>query len=319
MPAALEQRLAAQAYALGFDLVGFARLGVPDSLTHYEAWLDNGRHASLGYMERSRALRADSTRPEPGMVSAIVVGMNYGGTQPSGPIARYARGSDYHRVLWDKLDALGDALRIESGTTARTRGVVDSAPFLERDLARRAGLGWFGKNTMLISPTLGSFFVLGALLTDLELAPSEPFDADRCGSCTRCIDACPTDAIVEPRVLDARECISYHTIESREAIPPHIATAMGGLIFGCDICQEVCPWNVKFARELAEGSPFAARPFLDGKDAMTLARDILALDQEQFSTAFRKSPMKRAKLAGLKRNATVVLGNMATSCDPSAP
>ncbi len=306
MANALERRLEAQAYALGFDLVGFARLGPPDTLAHYEQWLADGRHADLGYMERSRDLRADSTRPEPGMVSAIVVAMNYGGTQPSGPIARYARGTDYHRVLWDKLDALGNALRAESGTSARTRGVVDSAPFLERDLARRAGLGWFGKNTMLISPTLGSFFVLGALLTDLALQPSEPFEADRCGSCTRCIDACPTDAIVAPRVLDARECISYHTIESRDEIPARIAAKMGELIFGCDICQDVCPWNVKFSRDVTEP---ALAPRAEIAE-VTLA-EWAAMDEAEWQRRTAGTAIRRAKWEGFRRNLIVALSQHA--------
>jgi epoxyqueuosine reductase len=301
---ALEHRLEARAYALGFDLVGFARLGPPDTLAGYDAWLAAGHHADLAYMERSRELRADATRPEPGMVSAIVVGMNYGGTQPSGPIARYARGQDYHRVLWDRLDALGDVLREESSTAARTRGVVDSAPFLERDLARRAGLGWFGKNTMLISPTLGSFFVLGALLTDLELVPSAPFEADRCGTCTRCLDACPTDAFVAPRVLDAGRCISYHTIENRSEIPPAIAERMGDLILGCDICQEVCPWNVKFARDAAEAA-FAPRAELTAPDLEAL----LALDDTQWRTLTAGTALRRPKRAGFLRNVLIALAN----------
>jgi epoxyqueuosine reductase len=195
----------------------------------------------------------------------------------------------------------------------RGRAYVDTGPLLERDLARRAGLGWFGKNTMLVNPKLGSFFFLGALLVELELTPDEPFASDHCGTCTRCIDACPTQAILEPRVLDATKCISYLTIEAKGEIPLALRESVGELIYGCDVCQDVCPWNEKFSRALPEGSPFAAREAIAGRDARTLARELVAMTQEEFSARFRKSPMKRAKLAGLKRNAAVVLGNMGTS------
>jgi len=192
---------------------------------------------------------------------------------------------------------------------------VDTGPLLERDLARRAGLGWFGKNTNLIHPKRGSYFFLGALVVDLELATDEPFEADRCGTCTRCIDACPTQAITAPRELDARRCISYLTIELREEIPLELREGIGDRIYGCDVCQEVCPWNVRFARELPDGSPFAPRRALAGKDARTIAREILAMSQEEFSASFKGSPVKRAKLRGLKRSAAAVLGNVGTSDD----
>jgi epoxyqueuosine reductase len=186
---------------------------------------------------------------------------------------------------------------------------VDTGPLLERDLARRAGLGWFGKNTNLINPQRGSFFFLGALVVDVELATDAPFQADRCGTCTRCIEACPTQAITAPRELDARRCISYLTIELRGEIPVELREAIGELLYGCDICQDVCPWNERFATALAKDSPFQPRAALAGRDARTLARELLAMTQEEFSVAFRGSPMKRAKLHGLKRNAAVVLGN----------
>jgi epoxyqueuosine reductase len=191
---------------------------------------------------------------------------------------------------------------------------VDTGPILERDLARRAGLGWFGKNTNLINPRLGSFFFLGALFVDLDLEPDAPFEADRCGSCTRCLEACPTDALVEPHVLDATRCISYLTIELRSAIPVELRAPMGDLLYGCDICQEVCPWNVSFSQELREPA-FAQREAVAGKDARTLARELLEMTQEELSRALSKSPMKRAKLRGLQRNAAVVLGNIGTADD----
>jgi epoxyqueuosine reductase len=201
----------------------------------------------------------------------------------------------------------------DAGREVLGKPYVDTGPLLERDLARRAGLGWFGKNTNLIHPERGSYFFLGALVVDLELETDEPFEADRCGTCTRCIDACPTQAITAPRELDARRCISYLTIELREEIPLELWEGIGDRIYGCDVCQEVCPWNVRFARALPDGSPFAPRRALAGKDALTLAREVLAMSQEEFSASFKGSPMKRAKLRGLKRNAAVVLGNVRTA------
>ncbi len=299
--APLQRAILAHAYGLGFDLAGIAVLGPAETAAEFEAWLAAGHHGTMDYLARGAELRRDTTRPEPGMRSAVVVGMNYGGTQPAGPIARYARGDDYHRVLWDRLDALGDALRSGPLPGVRTRAYVDTGPILERDLARRAGLGWFGKNTMLINPTIGSFFFIGALFTDAELEPTAPFEADRCGTCTRCLDACPTRAFVAPRVMDARRCISYLTIEHRGEFTPDEAAMIGEHLYGCDVCQDVCPWNVRFARDATEPA-FAPRPSLAG-DAPTLAARWLAMDDAGYAEAFRGSAMKRAKLAGLRRNA----------------
>ena len=308
----LEARIERQAYALGFDLVGFVRLGPAESAAHFDEWLERGCEGEMGYMARDPGLRRDSTRPHPGAVSAIVVGMNYGGREASGPVARYARGDDYHDVMKEKLRALHAWLSMDVGTAISGREYVDTAPILERDLARRAGIGWFGKNTNLINPSLGSFFFIGSLFVALELAPSAPFEHDRCGTCRRCLDACPTQAFDGPRQLDARKCISYLTIELRGAIDEALRSAMGELIYGCDVCQEVCPWNVRFAHSAAYESPFQPRAAIAGKDARTLARELLAMTQEEFSAAFKGSPMKRAKLRGLKRNAAVVLGNVGT-------
>jgi epoxyqueuosine reductase len=202
------------------------------------------------------------------------------------------------------------------GSDVAGKAFVDTGPLLERDLARRAGLGWFGKNTTLINSRLGSFFFLGALLIDLELTPDEPFATDHCGTCRRCLDACPTGALVEPQVLDSNLCISYLTIEAKGAIPEAMRAGIGELIYGCDICQEVCPWNVRFSKELTEPA-FAAREAIAGKDARTLAREILAMSDEDFRTALKGSPMKRAKLRGLKRNAATSLGNIANPDDMS--
>ena len=305
----IEEGIRAQGYGLGFDLVGITALGSVETAPHFDRWLERGYAGEMHYLPKWADKRRDSRLPYEGVRSAIVVAMNYGGAEPAGPVARYARGDDYHDVLDAKLRELHRWISAERGREVRGRAYVDTGPLLERDLARRAGLGWFGKNTNLIHPKLGSFFFLGALLVELELAPDEPFAADHCGTCTRCIDACPTAAIVEPRVLDAMKCISYLTIEAKGAIPVALREQVGELLYGCDICQDVCPWNEKFARTLSAGSPFAAREFIARKSARTLATEILAMDDEGFRAAFRRSPMKRAKLHGLKRNAAVVLAN----------
>lgn len=312
---ALQHRLEAQAYGLGFDLVGFAELGPAESAPHFERWLADGRHGEMGYLAKWADKRRDPRSVYPDVLSAVVVGMDYGGREPSGPVARYARGDDYHDVMWARLDALHAWLSAELGVAVPGRSYVDTGPILERDLARRAGLGWFGKNTMLINPARGSFFFLGALLVGVRLAPSAPFEADRCGTCTRCMEACPTGAITGPRALDATRCVSYLTIELRSGIPEALREGVGALLYGCDVCNEVCPWNVRFARALPDASPFAPRQALAGRDARQLARELLAMSQEEFSRAFAKSPMKRAKLRGLKRNAAVVLGNAGSADD----
>jgi epoxyqueuosine reductase len=304
----LEEKLKAQAYGLGFDLVGIAALGPMETASAYEAWVASGYAGDMTYLERGAEKRRDSRLPFPGAKSAIVVGLDYGGRQPSGPVARYARGDDYHDVMTTRLTELHRWLQLELRRPVAGKPYVDTGPLLERDLARRAGLGWFGKNTNLVNPRLGSFFFIGSLLVDLELDPDTPFEAERCGSCTRCIEACPTDAFVEPRVLDATRCISYLTIELKGDIPEHLHEAVGSNIYGCDICQEVCPYNVKFASELKE-SAFAPRSAIRDKNAVTLASDLVDMGEDEFREAFRKSPMKRAKRTGLARNAAVVLKN----------
>ncbi|MDB4886965.1 MAG: hypothetical protein JWN79_2403 [Gemmatimonadetes bacterium] len=313
-PAAMTRLAKAQAYALGFHLAGVAALGPSETADRFEAWLDAGYAGEMDYLARGAEKRRDTRLPKPGTTHALVVALDYGGREPSGPVARYARGEDYHDVMDRRLRELHRRLEREVGHQIDGKPYVDTGPLLERDLARRAGLGWFGKNTNLLHPARGSFFFLGALVLDLALEPDAPFATDHCGSCTRCIDACPTGAIVAPRELDATRCISYLTIEQRGEIPAALRPLVGELLYGCDICQEVCPWNVKFAQAL-EVPEFAPREVLAGKDARTLARDILAMTQEEFSRAFSRSPMKRAKLRGLKRNATVVLGNLGASED----
>jgi epoxyqueuosine reductase len=309
----LENLLKAQAYGLGFDLVGITSLGPMETADAFDSWVESGYAGEMDYLPRGSAKRRDSSLPVPGATSAIVVGLNYGGREPTAAVARYARGDDYHEVMTARLDELHRWLESEAFHLIRGKAYVDTGPILERDLARRAGLGWFGKNTNLISPRIGSFFFIGVLLVDLDLAPDAPFEADRCGTCTRCLDACPTDAFVEPRVLDATKCISYLTIEAKGAIPPEQREKIGDLIYGCDICQDVCPWNVRFSRDIREES-FLPRDILDG-DARKVARRILSMDDDTFRREFKGSPMKRAKRRGLARNAATCLGNVGTVDD----
>ena len=312
----LEQLLKAQASGLGFDLVGIASLGAAETAQAFDEWIESGYAGDMDYLARGAEKRRDSRLPVPGCTSAIVVAMDYGGRAPSGPIARYARGDDYHDIMLRKLDELHEWLESELGHPVKGKSYVDTGPILERDLARRAGLGWFGKNTNLVNPRIGSFFFIGSLLVDLDLAPDRPFESDRCGTCTRCLDACPTGAFVEPRVLDATRCISYLTIELKGAIPEDLRGQMSTHIYGCDVCQDVCPYNVKFAQELREPR-LAPRGQIAERDPQSLAREVLAMDDEAFRTTFRDSPIKRAKRRGLARNAAVVLGNIGDERDAS--
>ncbi|MEO8908713.1 MAG: tRNA epoxyqueuosine(34) reductase QueG [Gemmatimonadaceae bacterium] len=306
---ALEDLIKGQAFGLGFDLVGITSLGPTHTVRAFDTWLAKGYAGEMEYLPRGADKRRDTRLPFPGARSAIVVGLDYGGREPDGPVARYARGDDYHEIMTDRLKELHEWLRLELGQAIAGKAYVDTGPILERELAQRAGLGWFGKNTNLINPRLGSFFFIGSLLVDLDLVPDAPFQADRCGSCTRCLDACPTGAFVEARVLDATRCISYLTIELKGDIPEQLREDVGSHVYGCDICQDVCPYNVKFARELAEPA-FAAREAIRGRNAATLASELIAMDDDAFRSAFRNSPMKRARRRGLVRNAAVVLENV---------
>lgn len=309
----LEQLLKAQAYGLGFDLVGITSLGPMETAETFDSWIEHGYAGEMDYLARGAEKRRDSRLPVAGATSAIVVGLSYGGREPSGPVARYARGNDYHDVMTARLDELHRWLESEVCRSVCGKAYVDTGPILERDLARRAGLGWFGKNTNLINPGIGSFFFIGVLLVELDLVSDAPFDADRCGSCTRCLDACPTDAFAGPGVLNATKCISYLTIETKGAIPPEQRALIGDLIYGCDICQDVCPWNVRFSRDVREDA-FRPRDVLDG-NAQAIARRILSMDDDSFRRDFKGSPMKRAKRRGLARNAATVLGNVGTTDD----
>ena len=303
-----EQLIKSQAYALGFDLVGITTLG--PALTHssFESWIAEGHAGEMHYLARGAEKRRDTRNPFANVRSAIVVGLDYGGHASPGPIARYARSDDYHDVMAAKLDELHRWIERTQGCSINAKPYVDTGPILERDLARKAGLGWFGKNTMLVNPKTGSFFFIGTLLVDLELSADTPFEHDRCGTCMRCIEACPTGALQSERTLNATKCISYLTIELRGAIPENLREPMGELVYGCDICQDVCPWNVRFARD---AMPAALNP-RDDLESPDL-RDMLALDDAGFRDKFRNSPVKRTKRRGLARNIAVAMGNSGNS------
>jgi epoxyqueuosine reductase len=301
--APLETRLKEQAHRLGFELVGIAPADRADGFDRLRDWLDQGLAGAMDYMHRHAEARRHPSSILPEVRSVVMVGMNYKpATSHGGPVARYARGVDYHDVLRQRLNQLLDWLHGEV-PDCRGRGVVDTAPLLERDFARRAGLGWFGKNTMLLNKWLGSYFFLGALLLDLDLAPDPPHETSHCGSCTACLDACPTQAFVGPGWLDSRRCISYLTIELKGPIPEELRPQLGDWVFGCDVCQEVCPWN----RKAPAGTEpaFQARADLEPVDLV----ELLGLSEEQFRQRFRGTALTRAKRRGLLRNAALVLGN----------
>jgi epoxyqueuosine reductase len=309
-PVPAAQRIKAQAYALGFDLAGIARLGPAGTFPAFEQWLARGLAGEMGWLARDAPLRRDTRLPNRGSRSAIVVALDYGGRQPPGTLARYARGRDYHGVMKDRLRKLLKWLETESESKVSGRPYVDTGPILERDLARLAGLGWFGKNTMLIHPRRGSFLFLGALFVDLELEPDTPFEEEHCGSCRRCIDACPTQAIEPEGVLVATRCISYLTIEKRGSIPVEWRKAMGTLVYGCDICQDVCPWNVRFARE-ARDPELTTGSLEESPDPVAL----LQMDAPGFQRRFGGTAVTRAGRQGLSRNAAIALGNRAQPGD----
>lgn len=301
------------ALAAGFDVVGVAALGSLEGTPEGErvrAWLAEGRHGEMAYLAREPERRLDPARVLPGARSIVCVALNYGGrgeealanSGPSrGRIARYARGRDYHKVFAAKLRLLEEALR-EAFPGVEARSYVDTGPVLEKLWAERAGLGWRGKHTNLVSRGWGSWLLLGEVLLDLDLAPDDA-EADHCGTCTRCIDACPTRAITAPYRLDARLCISYLTIEHRGAIPVELRPLMGDHVFGCDDCLQVCPWN-RFAREAHEVD-FAPR----AEAIAPLLTELVAITDEEFLRRYAGTAIMRTKREGLARNACVALGN----------
>jgi epoxyqueuosine reductase len=310
-PAGLSAAVKAAAARLGFDATGICDLG-PIGHTALLDWLARGYAGSMRYMQRQSAKRQEPARIAPGSTRAVVVLKRYDTpSRPSavgaGRVARYARGEDYHRVLGEKLAALAGELVALGAGRDMTRWYVDAGPVPERELAQRAGLGWIAKNTMLIHPRLGSFTFLGCVLTDLPLAIDTAFAADHCGSCRACLDACPTGAFPAPRLLDARRCISYLTIEHRGPFSRVQGEMIGDWLFGCDVCQEVCPWNDKFGHPTDEPR-FAPRP------AVVAARlhELATLSDGQFAERYADTAFERARRTGIARNALQVMANRAS-------
>ncbi len=283
-------------------------------MSAYENWLMLGRHGSMNYLagERARMCRREPRLILPECRSILILGMRYPDPKnarpdekadPTGRVAAYAWGRDYHHVLPERAQALVTFIEQELGGPVSQRCYTDTGPILERDLAQRAGLGWIGKNTCLINPKIGSYFLLAEILLGIDLEPDPPFTADRCGTCTRCIEACPTNCILPDRTLDARRCIAYLTIENKGEIPSELRPQMGNWAFGCDVCQVVCPWN-RFAAQEYDQS-FAPYPDLPNPN---LSADLLLTPQE-FDRKFKDNAVQRARRRGYLRNIAVALGN----------
>jgi epoxyqueuosine reductase len=345
-----------QARAIGFDLCGVAPVHGDENhlreLQHLPEWLNRGHAGEMNYLHDPR--RADPALAMDGARSLIVVALNYNSARPystaveaaatdsdavpRGWISRYAWGDDYHETMWQKLNALVGGMREQWPEPFEARAYADTGPIIERVAAKYAGLGWLAKNTCLINEQIGSWLFLGVIITTLDLEPSLASDdspaPDRCGTCTLCLDACPTQAFTEARVLDARRCISYLTIELRTAIPEDLRSAMGNAVIGCDICQDVCPWNRKApVTTLAAFQPRAFAPPENGKEKIENSAEqsqpaatlfapelerLVSLTQQEFSAIFRGSAIKRAKWRGLVRNACVALGNWKIPHDAAA-
>jgi len=309
----LKAELVSRSLALGFDVCRVARCAAPPHAGEFGLWLAEGNAGEMTWLERTSERRVDPQKVLPGARSVVVLATNYwqgeagNSSGAGGKIARYALGDDYHELIEGRLRAL-DGWLAENGGTQKC--YVDTGPVLERDFAALAGAGWHGKSTVLISEELGTWFFLSEILTTLELPADEPA-RDRCGSCTRCIAACPTGAIDAPHHLDARRCISYLTIELKGSIPVELRPLIGDRIFGCDDCLTACPWN-RFARASRE-TAFAAR-----EAARMPLVELLGLTDEEFRRLFRKSPVKRLKRRGLLRNVCVALGNTGTPEDVPA-
>lgn len=325
----LTEQLKQRAREAGFSLAGVCPAAAPAGLDRLDEWLSAGYAGQMHYLADRRDAYADPRQVLDGVRSILMLAMNYRTVDPlepeagQGRVSRYAWGAvDYHDLIRQRLDGVAALLR-ERVPEARVRGVVDTAPLLEREFAQLAGLGWIGKHTLLLNRQIGSWFFLAALLTDLELSYDRPHEADHCGTCRACLDACPTDAFPEPYVLDASRCISYLTIELRNAMPTELRPGVGDWLFGCDVCQEVCPWNEYTAREgeaaaepigsagaLLSHSSAEFEP-LSENNPLDLA-PLFYLDDRAFRERFRRTPLWRPKRRGLLRNAAIVLGNRPT-------
>lgn len=318
----LKDRVVSEAKRLGFNLVGVTRPDPPAHMDVYESWLRAGRHGEMGYLssDRARIRRANPLQILPECKSILILGMFHSiptqtETTPvsydvaiqelRGRVASYAWGDDYHDIIPPRLMELVTFIESQIGESVPHRWYTDTGPILERDLAQRAGLGWIGKNTCLIHPSMGSYFLLAEILLSIDLDSDPPFTADRCGSCTRCMDACPTGCILPDRMIDASHCISYLTIELKGPIPIEMRSRMGNWIYGCDICQQVCPWNQRFASS-GRDTIFARRPEVPQPDLIAE----LSLSPQEFNLKFKGSPVKRTKRRGYLRNVTVALGNL---------
>lgn len=307
----LTQSLKQEARSIGFDFVGVADAIAPGGISRLKDWLSAGFHGEMDYLETRFAAYEHPQGVLPEVRSIMMLGMSYHVSDADsvphqsgyGRVARYAWGGiDYHDLIHKKLKQLCRFTR-EVDAEIAVRGVVDTAPLLEREFAQLSGMGWHAKNTMLINREMGSWFLIAAILTDAELVADEPMTASHCGTCRACLDACPTDAFVEAGTLDATKCISYLTIEHRSPIPHELRSQMGDWILGCDICQDVCPWNNKASSTSHEA--FSPREDLAPLDLHSL----FLLDDDQFRARFRKTPLWRPKRRGILRNAAIALGN----------
>jgi len=314
LDSALATNLKHQARSLGFDLVGIAPASPSRFGDYFRQWLDEGQAGQMSYLGGRFDERVDPASYLPGAASVICVGINYQvplkpvpkSERPHhGRVARYALGDDYHELIKTRLHALADWIR-DAVPGARTRACVDTAPVMEKELAARAGIGWFGKNSCLINAKIGSWLLLGEILTTVPL-PADGPATDHCGACTRCLDACPTGAITAPYQLDARRCISYLTIEHRGTMPPELEPRIGDWLYGCDICQEVCPHN----RHTPDATDPALQPHFP-TGSLDL-REVLSWSEDDYRRTLRGSAMKRVKLAVLRRNAQTVARNLAGS------
>ncbi|MEE3326945.1 MAG: tRNA epoxyqueuosine(34) reductase QueG [Myxococcota bacterium] len=315
----MSSRVKALGQALGLDRVGVASPHESAQTLFLSEWLKRGYAGDMEYMSARSEERASPQRLMPSVRSVIAVALAHPAPDASGSesdsgakrraVAGYAGGEDYHDVLLDRVRALAEGIKVLAEEAIETRAYVDTGPVLERVFAARAGLGWQGKNTLLIDPELGSRLMLGVVLTDLELDFDQP-EADHCGTCRACLDACPTEALVEPYVLDARRCIAYTTIESRDATPLELRAPQGDWIFGCDICQDVCPWNRK-PDEKERPDPLALRERLrpDPRWVSAELRWVLSLTESDWREATRGTALRRSRYRGLMRNALVAAGN----------